>query len=205
VKHLAGRALAAFDVENSARGVRRPQPLALPAGLRIVDASIEALGEEPDRIGHTEGDELAVSHGHQRIFPIAGGDRHVLPQPESVELIDPVVVAGLGAAGVGHALELRRREGKKRPAFRTVLPGGGRTVERPFALAPVEAGEMSAGEDGPDYAVTIDVETARREPLKSPAIQLTYILLYLIRTIISDELIVGLQGRHKHEELMQYP
>ena len=46
-----------------------------------------------------------------------------------------------------------------------MLPRRRRPVERSLALAPVEAGEMSAREDRPDYAVAIDVEPARRESL----------------------------------------
>src|SRR5262249_17417895 len=45
--------------------------------------------------------------------------------------------------------------------FRTVLPRRGRAIERPLALAPVEAGEMSACQWHPDNAVAIDVHTAR--------------------------------------------
>src|SRR5215475_10037062 len=45
--HGAGlRALAAFHQPRRAVAVRAPQPAALPAGVRIVDASVQSLGEE---------------------------------------------------------------------------------------------------------------------------------------------------------------
>src|SRR5216684_824394 len=46
-----------------------------------------------------------------------------------------------------------------------MLPGSIRPIERSLALAPVETGEVSAGSNRPDHAVSIDVETARRESL----------------------------------------
>src|ERR1700733_13656605 len=46
-----------------------------------------------------------------------------------------------------------------------MLSGGGGTIQRTFALAAIEAGEVSAGEHGPHHAVGIDVEPAGRESL----------------------------------------
>src|SRR5208283_5644221 len=101
----------------------------------------------------------------QGIGRIAGGDRHIPAQAECVMLIHPGIVARLGAAGTGHTLELRSRKWVESPAFRTVLPRRRRSVERAFALAPVEAGEMPARERCPDNAVAVDVHPARRVSL----------------------------------------
>src|SRR2546425_5578663 len=89
---LARRPFAAFDVERCPGAVGRPQPLALPASIRIVDASVHPLGVEAHRIGDAKVDELPVHQGEQRLVGVAGGDRHVLAEPEGVELIDPGVV-----------------------------------------------------------------------------------------------------------------
>ena len=45
------------------------------------------------------------------------------------------------------------------------LSGRGRPVERPCALAPVEAGEVSACQGRPGHAVAVDVHAAWRVPL----------------------------------------
>jgi hypothetical protein len=52
--HLARRAFAAFDVERRSAGVGRPQSPALPADLRIVDASIQTFSIEALRIGDAQ-------------------------------------------------------------------------------------------------------------------------------------------------------
>src|SRR5207237_8954703 len=82
-------------------------------------------------------------------------------QSEGVVLIHPRVIARLGAARVGHALQLRSGERIERPAFGAVLARGARAVERSLALAPVETREMSARERRPDDAFAIDVHAAR--------------------------------------------
>src|SRR6266704_5870663 len=45
---------AAFVVEYGARARHRPQPLAFPARVRIVDAAVHELGVETQRIRHTK-------------------------------------------------------------------------------------------------------------------------------------------------------
>src|SRR4029077_5112810 len=77
-----------------------------------------------------------------------------------VELIDPGEVAGLGAARLGHILELRSRERIERPALGTVLAGRGRPVEH-LALLAVEARQMPARERRPEDAVAIYIAAAR--------------------------------------------
>src|SRR5437667_10332726 len=60
---LARRPLAALDVERRARGVGGPQPLALPAGVRIVDAPVHPLGVEAHGVGHAKAAEPAGREG----------------------------------------------------------------------------------------------------------------------------------------------
>src|SRR5262249_26244201 len=119
--HLAGRALAAFDVIGRAARIGRPQTFAFPASIWIIDAAIETLGVEAHRIRHAQRDELAVHQRLDRIRQIAGRHRHILAEPEGIELIDPGVVARLHRARlVLDVLELRPRELIERPAFRAV-------------------------------------------------------------------------------------
>src|SRR6185436_18342013 len=94
-------------------------------------------------------DELAVDERQNPAVKVAHGDRHIPTETEGVVPVDPDVVARLGAAVVGDALELWSWEGVERPAFGAVRAGGGvRSVER-LALAAVEAAEMAARKRGP--------------------------------------------------------
>src|SRR5688500_8389319 len=87
-------------------GVGRPHSSSLPAGLRIIDASIQALSMKTHRVGDAKRYELFVDERLERIGKIPGGERHVFAQPESVVLIYPAIVARLGTAVIRHALEL---------------------------------------------------------------------------------------------------
>src|SRR4249919_3011445 len=58
-------ALAAFPHPRRTVAARDPQSAAFPAGVRIVDAAVKALGEEAGRIGHLDGDHLPVLEGEQ--------------------------------------------------------------------------------------------------------------------------------------------
>src|SRR5258708_38417123 len=120
--------------------VRAPQSAAFPAAIRIVDPPIEALGIEAERIGNPDRDHLAVLQRHEAVTEIGGGHRDVLAQSGRVVLVDPGVVARLGAvltdafeAGAGILID--------RPAFRTMIAGGVRPIERAFALAAVKAAQ----------------------------------------------------------------
>src|ERR1700722_16942708 len=137
--YLGQGSLAALVVERRPVAIGGPQAAALPAGIGIVDAAIEALGEEAHGIGDAQLDEFSVQENVERIRIVSGGDRHVLAQAERVVLIDPGVIARFGAAGFGlaDAFELRPRQAIERPALGAVLAGRGRAVED-FALAPVE-------------------------------------------------------------------
>src|ERR1700754_1968207 len=57
---LRVRLLASFVVEEGAGAGGGPQSLAFPAGVRIVDASIDVLGEHAHGVGDAQVDELAV-------------------------------------------------------------------------------------------------------------------------------------------------
>src|SRR5215472_5417132 len=155
-------ALAALLEPRRAVAARRPQSATLPAGARIVDAPVEALGVEAERIGDAQHDHLAVLERDEAVVEIAGRHRHVLAEAERVVLVDPGVVARLRAV-LADALESRPWILVNAPAFGTVIAGGLRSIERTLALAPIEAGEMTAPERGPDDAVLVDVGAADAE------------------------------------------
>src|SRR5262249_4745537 len=139
------RSLAGFTMERRAVAIGRPQAAALPAGIRIVNAAINPLGEEAERIRDAHVDPLAVHQRHQRLVGVAGRERHVVAKAERVLLVDPGVIARLGAAAFGDVAELRARERRQRPTFRTHLAFSGlRAVEWAFALAAVEGAEVTA-------------------------------------------------------------
>src|SRR5262249_39978865 len=153
------RRVGAFDVHRRAVAGRHPQSPALPPGLRIIDATVDALGEKAHRIRHAQLDDLSIRQGVQRIRKIAGADRNVLTQAENVVLIDPRVVRALGGA-------LSASEGWpgnriERPALGAQVPfRGTRSIERPLALAAIEAGDVSARQGDPCSPLSIDVEPA---------------------------------------------
>src|SRR3989442_7804033 len=95
---LARRPLAAFDMEGRSGAVGRPQSLALPASIRIVDAPVHPLGVEAEGIRDAKGDELPLHEGQQRLVGVAGGDGHVRTQAERIVLIDPDVIGSIIAA-----------------------------------------------------------------------------------------------------------
>src|SRR5689334_5320360 len=161
VHHLARRALAGLHVPGRACAHRGPEAAALPAGVRIVDAAVHPLRVEAHRIRNAHHDELAVLQREQRFRFVARVDRRVGAESERVELIDPGVVAALGAARLGHTLQLRERLGVEGPPFGAVLARGGGAVERAGALATIEARHVSARECHPRDAVAVDVHAAR--------------------------------------------
>ena len=155
-------ALAAFHEPRRPVPAGRPQPAALPAGVRIVDAPVEPLGVEAQRVRHAQQDHLAVLERDQAVVEVGGRHRHVLAEPERVVLVDPGVVARLGAV-LADALEARARVLVERPALRAVIAGGLRPVERPLALAPVEAADVAAAQRRPHDALLVDVGAADAE------------------------------------------
>src|SRR6516165_7812922 len=120
-----------------------PQPAALPAGIRIVDASVKTLGVKAHRVWHAQRDHLAILERDQAVGEVGGGHRDVLAETERVVLVDPRVVARFGTV-LANACEAGTWILVEGPAFGTMLAGSGRSIERALALAPVEAHEMAA-------------------------------------------------------------
>jgi hypothetical protein len=67
-------ALAALDQPWRAIADAGPQPSAFPAGVGIIDAPVEPLGVEPERVGHPQRDHLAVLERDETIHQV--GRRH---------------------------------------------------------------------------------------------------------------------------------
>src|ERR1700682_1384261 len=141
-------ALAAFLEPGRAVAFRRPQSPALPAGIRIVDAGIKSLGVKAERVRDAQRHHLAVDQRGKAVALVRRRDRHVVAEPDRVVLIDPGVVARLGAV-VADALEARAGILVERPAFRAMIAGRFRAVERALAFRAIEAAEMAAGERYP--------------------------------------------------------
>src|SRR5262245_59752736 len=131
-------ALAAFAQPRRAVAAGAPQAAALPAAVGIVDAPVEPLGIEAERIRHAQRDHLTVLQCDQATHQVGGRHRDVLAEPERVVLVDPGVIARLGAV-ITEAVKAGPRILVEGPALRTVIAGGVRPVERSLALAPVEA------------------------------------------------------------------
>src|ERR1017187_4906465 len=134
-------ALAAFFEPGGPITARHPDAPSLPTCFGIVDASLDALGIEAQRIRNAQRDELAAHQGVDAVEEIAGRNRNVCAQAQGVVLIDPGVVARLDA-GLGHVGEARAGQAVETPAFRTVIAGRRGAVERTAALAPVEAAQV---------------------------------------------------------------
>src|SRR5690348_3054713 len=153
---------AALVVEYGAGARGRPQPAPFPAFARVVDASVDVLGEETERVGNAELDELAVDHREQRFAAVGFGDRHVPPQAQRVVAVYPHVVRVIGAAPRIDPLELRPGHAIERPALGAMLAGRRcRTIQGAAAFAPVEARDVAAREHRPDDAVRGEIEPAR--------------------------------------------
>src|SRR5262249_1375846 len=99
-------AFAALLQPGGAVPFRRPQAPTLPAGLRIVDAGVETLGIEAERIWHPQHHHFAVDQSGEAVVLVGGRDRNVIAEADRVMLIDPGVVARLGAV-VADALKTR--------------------------------------------------------------------------------------------------
>src|SRR5580704_5355982 len=156
------RSLAAFLQPWRPVAFRRPQAFAFPAGFGIVDARIEPLGIEAHRIRDAQRYHLAVDERGEAIAFVSGRNRHVLAEPDRVVLVDPAVVARFRTV-IANAVKARTRVFVKCPAFRTVVAGRLRSVERCLTLRSVETAEMAAGERHPNHAFGVDVAAARAE------------------------------------------
>src|SRR6516162_637434 len=135
-------ALAAFLQPRRAVAVRAPQPAALPAGVRVIDSAVQALGKEAQRIGDAQHDHLPILERGEAVIEVGRRDRDVLAKPHRVVVVHPGVVARLGAP-VLEPLEGRARILVVREAFGAVVAGRSGPVERTLALVPVEADERA--------------------------------------------------------------
>src|SRR5262249_59474815 len=91
-----------------------------------------------------------------------GRDRPLLAEPQRVVLVDPAVVARLGAV-LADALEAGSRILVERPALGAMIAGRLRAVERSLTLAPIEAADVAARERYPHHALAVDIAAARAE------------------------------------------
>src|SRR4030095_7543512 len=99
-----------------AAAARLPEPAPFPAGARVVDASVEPLGVEAERVRDAQHDHLAILERDQAVVEVAGRQRPVLAEAERVVLVDPRVVARLRAV-LANPLEARPRILIKGPAL----------------------------------------------------------------------------------------
>src|ERR1700686_5163954 len=136
------RTLAAFLEPGRAVAIRAPQTAPFPPGVGIVDTPVKTLGVEAERIGNPDRDHLAVLQRHEAVTEIGGGHRYVLAKSERVVLVDPGVIARLGTI-LTDAFKARAGIPIDCPAFRTMIAGGVRPIERAFALAAVKAAEVT--------------------------------------------------------------
>src|SRR5215467_6779814 len=135
-------ALAAFLEPRRAVAVRAPQAAALPVGVRVIDAPVQAFGEEAQRVRDAQDDHLPFLERGEAVIEVGRRDRDVLAESHRVVVVHPGVVARLRAS-VLEPLEGRSWVLVGGKAFGTVVAGGGGPVERTLALAPVEADERA--------------------------------------------------------------
>src|SRR5262245_21469616 len=155
-------ALTTFHQPGCPITARRPQPATFPAGIGIIDASIETFGVKAQRIRHPQYDHLPILEGDQAIIEVARRHWHVLTEAKGVVLIDPRIVAGLGAV-LADTEETGTRILVERPALLAMITHCAWSVQRPVALAAVKATDMSTSQRHPNNALLVDVTTARCE------------------------------------------
>src|SRR5262249_42581886 len=149
----------ALDVRRGAVAGGHPQSFAFPAGIRIVDAAIHALGEEAHGIGDAQFNDLAIGQGVQRIREITGTDGGVRAQAQDVVLVHPGIIGRLG--GTVPAGERGSWDGIERPAFGAqVALRRSWPVQGSLALAPVEASHVATRQRHPRHALAVDVHAA---------------------------------------------
>src|SRR6516225_1954473 len=165
------RALAKLVEPGRAVAAGTPQAPAFPAGIRIVDAPVQTLGVETHGVWHPHQDHLAVLEADEPVLEVGGGDRNVLAEPDRIVLVDPGVVARLGAR-VLKTFEARPRILVEPEAFGAVIAGRIRPVERTLALAPIEADQRAIRARPPNHPVLVDVAAAQADALLRNGIEL---------------------------------
>src|SRR5262245_7291857 len=164
-------ALAAFLQPRRAVAVRAPQAAALPAGVRVVDAPVQAFGKEAQRVGDAQHDHPSVLERGEPVIEVGGRDGDVLAKPHRVVVVHPGVIARLGGP-VLEALKGRARIFVVSKAFGAVVAGRSETSERTLALASIEADESSTRARAPNDAVLVDVAAALTNALFRDRVEL---------------------------------
>ena len=165
------RSLAAFLQPRRAIAGGGPEAASFPSRIRIVDAAVEPLRVEAERVGNAQHDHLSVLERDQAVVFIAGRHRHVRAETGRVVLIDPAVIARLCAV-VADAFEARARILVEGPALGALIAGCLWSVQRTLALAAVEAAQMAARERHPHDALRVDVAAADAEAGRRDVIDL---------------------------------
>src|SRR5262249_25864259 len=136
-----------------------PKAAAFPAGIRVVDARVQTLCVKSHRVRHPHQDHLSVLEADETVLQVGGRDRNVLSEPHRVVLVDPGIVARLGA-GVLQTFEARPRVLVNRASLWTVIAVRVRPIERTLALAPVEADQSAIRAGPPQHPVLVNVAAA---------------------------------------------
>src|SRR5262245_31378168 len=152
-------ALAAFLQPRRAVAVRAPQAAALPAGVRVVDSAVQALGKEAQRVRDAQHDHLPILERDETVIEVGGRDRNVLAESHRIVLVHPGVIARLGGA-VLEALETWAWILIIPESLGAVIAGGSGPVERTLALTAIEAHQRAVRARPPKDAVLVDVAAA---------------------------------------------
>src|SRR6266480_3862266 len=146
------RAFAKLVEPGCAVTAGTPEAAAFPAGIRVVDAPVQTLSVEAHRVRHPHQDHLSVLETDKPILEVGGRDRNVLAEPDRVVVVDPGVVARLGAS-VLKTFEARPRILVVCESLGAVIAGRIRPIERTLALAPVEADQSAIRARPPQHPV----------------------------------------------------
>src|SRR5438128_1311147 len=165
------RALAALHQPGCAVAARTPEPAAFPARARIVNAPVEALGKEAERIGNTQHYHLPILEGDEAVVEVGCGDRNVFAEADRVVVIDPGVVARLGARTL-EPFEAGARIFEVGEALRAVVAGRARAIQRVLAFAAVEADQAAVRARAPEHAVLVDVTAANADAFLRNSVKL---------------------------------
>src|SRR5207244_5351718 len=171
-------AFAALHQPWNAIAARAPEPAALPAGIRIIDAAVETFGKKAQRIGHAQHDHLAVLEGDETVVEVGGGDRNILAEADRVVMIDPGVIARLGAR-VLEPFEARARIFEIREALRAVVAGRVRAVQRVLAFLAIESDQAAVRARAPEHAVPVDVSAANADAFLRDGVKFGKLCLWI--------------------------
>src|SRR5690349_3049505 len=114
---------------------------------------------------------------------IGGGHGDVFTEAEGIVLINPGIIAGLGAV-LADVLKARAWILIKSPSLGTVIPCRLRAIQRTFALSSIKACKMTARKRRPDNALFVDVCAANTEPRQGHVVDFRERGLGRIRTWI---------------------